>query len=242
MKRIRTLRPDEIEVRQQGKPVDGKQTVLLYIDSRAVVKLLDETYGPENWTIEYKPVNDQIYGRLSIYDENTQRWVHREDTGSESNIEAQKGLSSDILKRCIARFGVTELYSTPKIKIQEDKYGYAGYKVGYINYDDNRNVTDFNILNRFGKEVYSWCRNDTPGAVQNARPEPQSTSTDEHKQRIIQSIRDNARLIMTPYNMSQVTEFGKYWVAKIEKSGWRYDDFNFQRYWEEWQRSHPAIS
>jgi hypothetical protein len=158
MKKIRTLKANEIECRPQSVK-DGKVTLLLYIDSRAATDLLDETYGMENWTIEYKDVAGQIYGRLSVYDVETNRWVYREDTGSPANIEKEKSLASDIIKRCIVRLGVTELYSSPKITIDDDKYGNSGYKVSEIEYDTNRNITHLVLVNRFGKEVYRWDKN-----------------------------------------------------------------------------------
>lgn len=161
MKKIRTLKAEEIEVRVQSVK-NGKANMLLYINSRAATDLLDETYGMENWTIEYKEVAGQIYGKLSIWDNDNSRWIFREDTGSESNVEANKGLASDIVKRCIVRFGVTELYSSPKIQIDDDGYGNTGYKVTEITYDDRRNITHLVIANRFGKETFRWDANEAP--------------------------------------------------------------------------------
>lgn len=163
MKKIRTLKANEIEVRT-AMVKDGKATQLLYIDSRAATDLLDETYGMENWTIEYKDVAGQIYGRLSVYDTETNRWVFREDTGSPANIEKEKSLASDIVKRCIVRFGVTELYSTPKIVIPDDGYGNSGYKVAEISYNENREITNLIIVNRFDKIVFTWNMGDVKTA------------------------------------------------------------------------------
>ena len=90
---FRTLRADEIEVRPQSVK-NGKATMLLYIDSRAVVSLLNETVGNMNWTSEFYEANGQMIGKISIYDEDRDIWVSKSDTGSESNIEAEKGLVS----------------------------------------------------------------------------------------------------------------------------------------------------
>lgn len=160
MKKIRNLKANEIECRPQSVK-DGKVTLLLYIDSRAATDLLDEVYGMENWNIEYKDVAGQIYGRLSIYDVETNRWVYREDTGSPANIEKEKSLASDIVKRCIVRFGVTELYTTPKITLDDDKYGNTGYKVSEIEYNEHREIIHLVITNRFNKEVFRWDINQT---------------------------------------------------------------------------------
>ena len=155
MKKIRTLKPDEIELRVSHVK-DGVANHLLFICSRAATNLLDETYGMENWNLEYKEVNNTIYGRLSIWDEEHGRYVYREDTGEEANISKDKSLASDILKRLIVRFGVSELYTSPRIKIPDDGYGNSGYRVSEINYNDNRQITHLVILDRFNKEVFRW--------------------------------------------------------------------------------------
>lgn len=171
MKKIRNLKSNEIECRPQSVK-NGKVTLLLYIDSRAATDLLDETYGMENWTIEYKDVAGQIYGRLSVYDEKNDRWVYREDTGSPANIEKEKSLASDIIKRCIVRLGVTELYTAPKIIMDDDGYGNSGYKVSHIQYDENRNIISLQIVNKWGKSAFNWEKGtdipQTPKSASNA--------------------------------------------------------------------------
>lgn len=155
MKKIRTLKASEIEVRPSHTK-NGVSNHLLYINSRAATTLLDETYGMENWNLEYKDVNNTIYGRLSIWDEQNNRYVYREDTGEEANISKDKSIASDILKRLIVRFGVTELYTSPKIQIPDDGYGNTGYKVAEISYNKNREITNLIIVNRFDKIVFTW--------------------------------------------------------------------------------------
>ena len=235
MKRIRTLKANEIECRPQSVK-DGKVTLLLYIDSRAATDLLDETYGMENWTIEYKDVAGQIYGRLSVYDVETNRWVYREDTGSPANIEKEKSLASDIIKRNIVRFGVTELYSTPKIQIEDDKYGNTGYKVSEIEYDTNRNITHLILVNRFGKEVYRWNKNEI--SQPNNKPQIQQTNKDlEWKD----ETKDNLT-VLTEYCSQVVTdgsdrsEVGKFFRFYKEKCGtWR-GKFDCEKLWNVWKQ------
>ena len=104
---FRTLKAEEIEVRVQSVK-NGKANMLLYIDSRAVTKLLDETVGPMNWQTEFYEVNGQTIGKLGIWDSEKQQWIWKSDTGTESNIEAVKGLISDVYKRMLSRWGVIE--------------------------------------------------------------------------------------------------------------------------------------
>ena len=155
MKNFRTLKAEEIEVRPQSVK-NGKANMLLYIDSRCVTNILDETVGCMNWQSEFYEVNGQIMGKLGIWDDVKEMWIWKSDTGTESNIEAEKGLISDIYKRLLSRWGVCELYSSPKITIDDDGYGNTGYKVSEIEYDENRKITHLVIVNRFGKQAYSW--------------------------------------------------------------------------------------
>ena len=169
---FRTLRADEIEVRPQSVK-NGKATMLLYIDSRAVVSLLNETVGNMNWTSEFYEANGQMIGKIAIYDEDRDIWVSKSDTGSESNIEAEKGLVSDIYKRVLSRWGVQELYSAPRITWDDDGYGNTGYKVSHIAYDENRNIISLQIVNRWGKEAFKWEKGtEIPHASQKAVNEP----------------------------------------------------------------------
>lgn len=156
--KFRTLRADEIEVRP-ATIQNGKATLLLYVDSRSVVNLLNETVGAMNWQTEFYEVAGQVVGKLGIYDEDRQIWVWKSDVGSESNIEATKGLFSDCYKRMLSRFGVQELYSAPRIIIDDDGYKNVGYKVSEISYDENRNITHLVIVNRFNREAFRWDAN-----------------------------------------------------------------------------------
>lgn len=239
MKKIRTLKANEIECRPQSVR-DGKATLLLYIDSRAATDLLDETYGMENWNIEYKDVAGQIYGRLSVYDIETNRWVYREDTGAAANIEKEKSLASDIIKRCIVRFGVTELYSSPKVQIEDDGYGNTGYKVSEINYDSNRNITHLVIANRFNKEVFRWNK----GTVeQPTQYKPKSyTQTTQSNLEWEETAKDNLTLLKEFYeqnkrnpnvNVEQLTKFKDYYKGRT--SDWK-GEFNPTLMFERWMQ------
>lgn len=167
---FKALRPEQIEVRPTDTGTKGKATLLLYIDSRSAVDILNDTFGPFGWMIEYKGIGDKIYGRLSIWDEEKNMWIAKEDTGSESNIEGEKGQSSDILKRCLSRLGCDFLYHTPKVKINcPDNYYLKFYKDGRevermtmtfqvreIEWDENKNCKRLVIADKWGKVVYNY--------------------------------------------------------------------------------------
>jgi hypothetical protein len=121
---------------------------------------MNDTVGVMNWQLEYKDVAGKIYGRLSIWDEERNIWVHKEDTGSEGNIEADKSLSSDILKRCLARWGCDYLYYTPRIRVNCPDYYYNGkmnmtFNVKEIEFD-GKNCTKLVVVDKFGNVVYDY--------------------------------------------------------------------------------------
>ena len=207
---FRTLRADEIEVRPQSVK-NGKATMLLYIDSRAVVSLLNETVGNMNWTSEFYEANGQMIGKIAIYDEDRDIWVSKSDTGSESNIEAEKGLVSDIYKRVLSRWGVQELYSAPRITWDDDGYGNTGYKVSHIAYDENRNIISLQIVNRWGKEAFKWEKGtEIPHASQKPVNEPKISNMDILKTFYEQNKR-NADI-----NVEQLTKFKDFYKTKMD--------------------------
>lgn len=79
-------------------------TQLAYIDARDVMDLLDEVVGPENWQDSYELVGDKIIAGLGIFVGD--KWVWKYDTGTESNIEEEKGMFSDAFKRAAVKWGV----------------------------------------------------------------------------------------------------------------------------------------
>ena len=246
---FRTLRADEIEVRPSHVK-EGKANMLLYIDSRAVVSLLNETIGNLNWQSEFYEVNGQTIGRIGIYDEGKNMWVWKSDTGSESNIEAEKGLIIDIYKRVMSRWGVCELYSAPRILVPDDGYGNSGYKVSEVLYNEHREITHLVIVNKFNKEVFRWdIDNHTQGQTLSApkvqtQSKTESTSSvpqdkriyvDDSRKGIIQSITDRAskESLKEGVNHKELQKFVDFYVNKIKSDGWK-GTFNFDTLYSRW--------
>lgn len=113
--KFRPVRADEIDVRVQS--INQYSTiVLLYKDARVDQNILDETVGCFNWQKSYSRDNQNC--TVSIWDSEKQMWIGKEDTGTESNTEKEKGLASDSFKRACFCWGIgRELYTTPLIKI-----------------------------------------------------------------------------------------------------------------------------
>ncbi len=74
--------------------------------------ILDETVGVYNWKREH--TRDNANCIVSIYDQEKKEWISKEDTGTESNTEKEKGLASDSFKRACVNLGIgRELYTAP---------------------------------------------------------------------------------------------------------------------------------
>jgi hypothetical protein len=126
------LSVDQIDFRVQSINKGGYATILAYKDARCDMQRLDSVCGPMNWKREHSRDNHNC--TVSIWKEGTNafagQWVGKEDTGTESNTESQKGLASDSFKRACFNWGIgRELYDYPvmqvKLNAQEFKDGKA---------------------------------------------------------------------------------------------------------------------
>lgn len=110
---FRDLRADEIECRVAQAKENGV-SLLLYKDARCDQNILDETVGPMNWQRQH--TRDNANCIVMIWDNDKGQWVGKEDTGTESNTEKEKGLASDSFKRACFNWGIgRELYTAPFI-------------------------------------------------------------------------------------------------------------------------------
>jgi hypothetical protein len=82
-----------------------KAQLVAYVDARDVQDLLDEAVGPENWQDKYEVIDDNLYCSIGINTENS-GFIWKTDCGTESNIEKEKGQSSDAFKRAAVKWGV----------------------------------------------------------------------------------------------------------------------------------------
>ena len=111
------LTVDQIEFRVQSINNGGYATILAYKDARADMQRLDDVCGPLGWRREH--LRDNRNCIVSVFDDENKQWIGKEDTGTESNAEAQKGLASDSFKRACFNWGIgRELYDYPVISIK----------------------------------------------------------------------------------------------------------------------------
>ena len=138
MTEIRLLRPDEIDARVQRVTPKGVM-LLLYKDARCDMNILDETFGPMGWKREHQLIGERLYCTVSVWD--GKQWIAKQDVGTESNTEKEKGQASDSFKRACFNWGIgRELYTAPFIwfntgeaDVREGKC-FDGFKVKELQY------------------------------------------------------------------------------------------------------------
>lgn len=168
---FRLLNADEIEARVATVKQNGL-SLLLYKDARCDMNILDESVGSLNWQRTHS--RDNANCTVSIWDKDKKQWISKEDTGTESFTEKEKGLASDSFKRACFNWGIgRELYTAPFIwvpatecKIVPKGQGFTCYDrfyVAEIGYDDKRRINHL-IVNhsKSKKTVFALIANTTP--------------------------------------------------------------------------------
>ena len=161
-------------------------TLLLYKDARVDQRLLDEVVGPMNWQREHQVVNGNLYCTVSIYDQDKKVWVGKQDVGTESNTEKEKGEASDSFKRACFNWGIgRELYTAPDIFINLKSDDLNGNKlktrfsVSSIEYDQDE-ISKLIIVDDRGEVRFTYPKNTTKtlaAAATKANAAPAKTST-----------------------------------------------------------------
>ena len=188
---FRLLKANEIDCRISTVKENGV-SILLYKDARVDQSILDETVGPMRWKRSHELIGDRLYCTVSIKDKDTGEWVSKQDVGTESYAEKEKGQASDSFKRACFNWGIgRELYTVPFIWISPDKCSitrngnkpacYDEFRVKEIGYDENRNISKLVITGRGNKVVYQM-------GTKAAEPENRANfEPDPNKARVQQS-------------------------------------------------------
>lgn len=165
MLNFRTLKEHEIDVRVQSVTEKGC-ILLLYKDARCDMNILDETVGAENWQRSHELINGNLFCNVGINvdrGDSFEHWVWKQDVGTQSNTEKEKGQASDSFKRACFNWGIgRELYTSPFIwvnaadcNIRDNKGKKAcndKFLVEKIAYDENKNIIGLSIKNTTSKK------------------------------------------------------------------------------------------
>lgn len=155
--KFRRLKASEIDARVSTVSQKGC-SLLLYKDARVDQNILDETVGCLNWQREHQLIGDRLYCTVSVWDGDKQQWIHKQDVGTESYTEKEKGQASDSFKRACFNLGIgRELYTAPfiwitsgKVNIEEKNGKYTTYDrfmVSDIGYDTDGNINRLVVRN-----------------------------------------------------------------------------------------------
>lgn len=203
---IRKLYASEIECRvaQCGKKGDGAWcSILLYKDARVDMRILDEVYGPMNWKRKHDLIGDRLYCTISIYDPEKKEWIEKQDVGTESFTEKEKGQASDSFKRAGFNVGIgRELYTAPKIFINLDKGEWKenngkvvptiSLDVKEIHYDGGGNICSLVLVDNKGNEKYRFGKKQTssPSLSAPKSEKPMMHQGHQNWEALLQSILD----------------------------------------------------
>ena len=136
------------------------------------MRILDEVFGVMNWQRKHEVINNSLYCTVSIWDEEKQLWISKQDVGTENQTEAEKSQSSDSFKRACVNIGIgRELYSAPdiRIKLNEDEIvlgnngkpkTYAKFYVEEMRFDKEQNkFISFKVVDKDGNVRFKLSAN-----------------------------------------------------------------------------------
>lgn len=158
---FRKLKANEIDCRVASVASNGALMLLLYKDARVDQNILDETFGIFGWQRKHELIGGNLYCTVSVRNDETGEWISKQDVGTESFTEKEKGQASDSFKRACFNLGIgRELYTAPQIWINKSDYTdngkggtYDRFKVTEIGYDAEGNIDRLVIENMKLKRV-----------------------------------------------------------------------------------------
>lgn len=118
------LSTEEIYFRVQSINKGKYATILAYKDARCDMNRLDAVYGVEYWQKKYELINGNLFCSIGIWSGQLNQWIWKQDVGTESNTEKEKGEASDAFKRACFNLGIgRELYDYPiiQVKLNDDE-------------------------------------------------------------------------------------------------------------------------
>ena len=154
----------EIDFRVQSVNKGGYATILAYKDARVDMKRLDDVYTVEGWQKKYELIDNHLFCSVGIWSDKLSQWIWKQDVGTESNTEKEKGEASDAFKRACFNLGIgRELYEYPLIQIQltADEFDKTTFKPTW-----NFKLKEWVWFSQFtdGKLTYLGCK-DNNGKV-----------------------------------------------------------------------------
>ena len=185
-KEIPLLTARDVELRA-AQFFDDSVVMLVYKDARVDMRLLDECFGWQNWQRKHQVIDGNLYCSVLIKNQETGEWIEKQDVGTPSKTEAEKGNASDSFKRACFNVGIgRELYDAPFIKIpfknteigvtnKGSKYLKVKLKVAYMQYNKTLGQFDeFVVVDNWGNVRFKLdnANSGTPKEENNASNAP----------------------------------------------------------------------
>jgi len=210
--KFRDLKADEIDVRVGSVKKDKGMSLLLYKDARADMNILDETVGVFNWKREHTVINENLFATVSLWDSAKGQWISKQDVGTESNTEKEKGEASDSFKRACFNWGIgRKLYTSPFIWISSndtESIKFEKYSVQEISYNEV-SIVDLVIIDSKGNVVFT-----TKGKID--KPKRQEIKKQEPKEEPKKQLATKFQIeeIMRLYTVEALYSMTEYYKVK----------------------------
>lgn len=119
------------------------------------------------WERTHQSIEGNLYCTVRIWDSEKAQWIEKQDVGTTSYTEKEKGQASDAFKRACVNVGIgRELYTAPfiwipssKANIQKRDNRYTTserFQVREISYNEMREIAAITIVNDRGVVVYEY--------------------------------------------------------------------------------------
>ena len=216
---LRLLRADEIECRV-GTVNEKGLSLLLFKDARVDQKILDETFTPFGWRRTHQSIDGNLYCMVEIWDKEKGQWIAKQDVGTTSYSEKEKGQASDSFKRACFNWGLgRELYTAPFIwipagivSIQQKENRYITtdrFSVDSISYNEEREINGLVILNGKRNKVFELKQKVEPQKKREPKKKTETKDIVEAQRKVLEEELDR-----TGVTIEAVME--RYQIKRIE--------------------------
>lgn len=160
---FRKLKANEIDCRVGNVSKNGNgYSLLLYKDARVDMSILDETFGWDGWQREHEFKDGKLYCKVKIWSDRLNQWIVKEDVGTESYTEKEKGQASDSFKRACVNIGIgRELYTAPFIWIQGGDPKKDKWEVQEITYNEVGEIGSLKLIEQKSKKTWNFSTTQT---------------------------------------------------------------------------------
>lgn len=203
---LRLLRADEIECRV-GTVNEKGLSLLLFKDARVDQKILDETFTPFGWRRTHQSIDGNLYCTVEIWDKEKGQWIAKQDVGTTSYSEKEKGQASDSFKRACFNWGLgRELYTAPFIwipagivSIQQKENRYITterFSVDSISYNEEREINGLVILNGKKNKVFELKQKAEPQKKREPKKKTETKDIAEAQRKVLEEELDRTGVMI----------------------------------------------